>query len=61
MSTSEIKFEIKKIIETVPEDSLELILQYLKELQSSVQKSHSELFLKDLNKKYSELLTKLAK
>ncbi|MDP1803334.1 MAG: hypothetical protein Q8L81_18370 [Bacteroidota bacterium] len=61
MGTSEIKTEINKIIETVPENSLSLVLEYLKELQSQVNKSYSENFLRELNTKYSSLLSKLAK
>lgn len=60
MSTIEIKSEIQKIIDSVPENLLSLILDYFTEFQFQVEKLDAESFLSELNGKYNVLLSKLA-
>lgn len=60
MSSSEIKNEIQKIIDNVPENALPDVLDYLKEIESHIAQQNVSEFLKDLHSKHSVLLSKLA-
>ncbi|MCX6353114.1 MAG: hypothetical protein NTX03_14835 [Bacteroidetes bacterium] len=61
MSTSEIKVEIQKVLDNIPESILKDILSYLKELQGK-DKSHVEnvTHLRQILEEDTELLKKLA-
>jgi hypothetical protein len=61
MSSTEIKNEIKKILDSVPENALPSIFDYLKEIEQSIQSENTNDFLKELHLKHSDLLSKLAK
>ncbi len=61
MSSAEIKNEIQKIINSVPENALPDVLDYLKEIESHINEQNLSEFLKDLHSKHSVLLSKLAK
>ncbi len=61
MSSAEIKNEIQKIINGVPENALPDVLDYLKEIETHIQKENVTEFLKELHSKHSVLLSKLAK
>jgi hypothetical protein len=62
MTTKEIKSEIQKTLDTVPEGVLQDILDYLKEFQSkSVDKINLTRNLRDILTEDRELLEKLAK
>ncbi|MFP9113584.1 hypothetical protein ACLI1A_06560 [Flavobacterium sp. RHBU_3] len=61
MSTAEIKLEIEKVLDTIPEDTLSSVLEYLKGV--AVAKKEDVLFSENLRKiieEDSELLHKLA-
>ncbi len=61
MSTAEIKLEIEKVLDTIPEDTLSSVLEYLKGV--AVAKKDDVLFSENLRKiieEDSELLHKLA-
>jgi len=61
MSSSEIKIEIQKIINSVPENALPNLLDYLKDIETQILKNNVDEFLKELHSKHSELFSKLAK
>lgn len=61
MSTSEIKNEIQKIINSVPENALPDVLDYLKDIEAHILHDNVGEFLKELHSKHSILLSKLAK
>lgn len=61
MSSIEIKNEIHKIIDNVPEKALQEVLNYLKEIESHIQQEDLGDFLKIMHEKHSGLLSKLAK
>ncbi len=61
MSSAEIKNEIQKIINSVPENALPDVLDYLKEIENHIQHENINDFLKELHAKHSILLSKLAK
>lgn len=61
MSTAEIKLEIEKVLDTIPEDTLSSVLEYLKGV--AVAKKDDVLFSENLRKIIEEdrqLLYKLA-
>ena len=61
MGSAEIKNEIQKIINSVPETALPDVLDYLKDIEAHIQSENVNEFLKELHAKHSSLLSKLAK
>ncbi|MCA1751161.1 MAG: hypothetical protein ABR572_10335 [Cryomorphaceae bacterium] len=62
MTAQEIKSEIKKLLDSVPEDALQELLQYLQEAQKhSKDQKQMGLYLRKIMQEDKELLDKLAK
>jgi Asp-tRNA(Asn)/Glu-tRNA(Gln) amidotransferase C subunit len=62
MTTKEIKIEINKVIEDIPETALEDILHYLRDLKNfSSEDIRISAFLSKIVREDKELLTRLAK
>ena len=61
MTSEEIKSDIQKIVESLPESCLPTVLKLVEEYQHQVEKTNVDVFLEKLNREYGDLLSKLAK
>ena len=61
MTTQDLKSEIIKVMEQVPEDALQYVFDYLKEVSQSSQGKNLDTFLKQTLIGDKELLERLAK